>query len=231
MPRKSLDQLPLRQRKFAETKLGLLDAALEAIRTRPLDEVPVRVLCAAVSISEATFFNYFPKKSGLLSYYVQLWSIEMTWRAGQFADAAVGGGGALAAIEDIFARTATAFAENPAPMGEIIAGQARLLAPPAFVKSGIAERLKTHAGLDRIETAKGEGLGELLPPLVDRAIQAGELPVGTDQAATVVALASIFLGAPVVLRAGSPKALAPAYANQLQLLWAGLGAAPKGSRR
>jgi len=218
MPRTSFSQLPLRQRKFAETKLGLLDATLQAIRTRPLDEVPVRELCAAVSISEASFFNYFPKKSEILTYYVQLWSIEMAWHASRRAARGAG----LAAIEDIFARTAASFAENPAPMGEIIAGQARLAVHPTFATIGLAERLKAFPELDGIEHVKGEGLGELLPPLIDRAVQAGELPAGIDRAATVVALASIFLGTPVVLRAGSPKALAPAYATQLQLLWSGL---------
>src|SRR5687767_1736079 len=111
----TFDQLPLRQRKFAQTKLGLLDAAMAAIRSRSLEEVTVRELCDRVSISEGSFFNYFPKKPDVLTYYVQLWSIEMAWHAEQLAAAA----GGLAAIEEIFVLTARRVAENPSPMGEI----------------------------------------------------------------------------------------------------------------
>ena len=95
----AFDALPLRQRKFARTKLGLLEAAMAAIRDRPLDEVTVRELCEAVEISPAGFFNYFPKKTDLLVYYVQLWSIEMAWHGRRLAEQR----GGLAAIEEVFA--------------------------------------------------------------------------------------------------------------------------------
>ena len=75
------DALPLRQRKFARTKLALLDATLESLRSRSLDEVRVADLCAAADISPASFFNYFPQKADVLVYHVQLWSLEIAWHA------------------------------------------------------------------------------------------------------------------------------------------------------
>jgi AcrR family transcriptional regulator len=215
------EDLPLRQRKFAQTKLGLLHAALHAIRTQPFESVPVRDLCRVVSISEASFFNYFPRKADILTYYVQLWSLEMAWHA-----AATSAGG-LAAIEEIFERTARQVAGNPAPMGEIIAGQAVNPLPPAFAEITLAERLLAFPDLDGIERLDGKGLGELLPPLIRRAIRAGELPRRTDRRAAVLALASTFLGLPVVLRAAPAGAIGPAYRAQLRLVWAGLRATPR----
>ena len=210
--------LPLRQRKFARTKLGLLNAAVDALRTRSLEAVAVQELAEAVGISQASFFNYFPHKPDLLAYYIQLWSIEMTWYGRQFAEAR----GGLAAIEEIFAMTAARTAENPAPMGEIIAGQARMTTLPPFVEISVAERLLAFPDLDGVEDLTGEGLDTLLPPLIDRAIRAGELPRRTDRQGVLLSLASIFLGAPVVLRRAPAGALGEAYHLQLQLLWAGL---------
>lgn len=212
------DALPLRERKYARTKLGLLRTAMAAIRNRTLDDVTVKELCQAVEISETSFFNYFPRKTDLLVYYIQLWSIEMAWYGRQFAEAR----GGLAAIEEIFAMSASRISENPAPMGEIIAGQARMSVPPVFPDVSVAERLLAFPELGGVEDLEGEGLDTLLPPLIDRAIKAGELPKRTDRQAVLVALATIFLGLPVVFRRSPPGALGEAYNTQLQTLWAGL---------
>lgn len=214
------ERLPLRQRKHAQTKLALLDATLAAIRARPLEEVTVKEICETAQVSEASFFNYFPKKGDVLTYQVQLWSLEMAWHARRLAQ--VGGG--LAAIEEIFAITARQVAGQPEPMAEIIAGQARMVARPDFAEITLAERRLRFPELGGIEDVRGEGLDELLPPLIERAIAAGELPSGTDRTAVLIALATIFLGAPVVLRRSPAAALEQAYRAQLRTLWAGLRA-------
>lgn len=214
------ERLPLRQRKHAQTKLALLDATLTALRTRPLEEVTVKEICEVAQVSEASFFNYFPKKGDVLTYQVQLWSLEMAWHARRLA--LVGGG--IAAIEEIFAITARQVATQPEPMAEIIAGQARMVARPAFAEITLAERRLRFPTLIGIEEVRGEGLDELLPPLIERAIAAGELPRESDRTAVLIALATIFLGAPVVLRRSPPAGLEQAYRAQLRTLWAGLRA-------
>ncbi len=219
-------QLPLRQRKYAQTKLRLLDALLSAIRTRPMEAVTVREIAEAGDVSEASFFNYFPAKGDLLTYAVQLWSIEMSWQVAALPASS----GALHAIETIFVRTARQVAENPAPMGEIIAAQARLATRPEFAEVTLAERLLRFPTLAGIEQVRGEGLDELLPPLIARAITRRELPRSTKPDHVLVALATLFLGAPVVLRRSPPAALEATYRTQLGLLWAGLRA-PAAERR
>lgn len=222
----AFDALPVRQRKFARTKLGLLNALKQQLRRKPFEEITIRALCDAVEISEASFFNYFPRKTDLLLYHIQLWSIEMAW----FGRTRATADGGLAAIEDIFARSAAEVARHPALMAEIIASQARLDELPEFGGVSRAERLLAFPDLDGIEDVQGLGLDELLPPLLERAVNAGELPATTDRGAALIALAGIFLGLPVVLRRSPSGALAVAYQAQLRLLWAGLRASSEASQ-
>jgi AcrR family transcriptional regulator len=218
--------LPLRQRKYARTKLALRDAGLAALESRTLEEVPVRELCAAAEISEASFFNYFRRKADLLVYHVQLWSLEMGWHAARPA-----GPGGLASIEEVFERTGRQVAARPGVMAEIIAGQVRMTSAPALGEVTEAERLLAFPELDGIEEVEAAGLDAVLPPLLERAVAAGELPAGTDLTAARHALASIFFGAPVVFRWRGASAVAAAYRSQLRLLWSGLRAAPRSSPR
>ncbi len=214
------EQLPLRQRKYAWTKLGLLEATLKALAGRSLGDVVVRELCAEVSISEASFFNYFPRKTDLLVYYVQLWSLEMAWHAERRS----AGSGGLAGIEDIFVRTGRRVVEHPGVMGEIIAEQVRVPARPELTEVTAAERLLAFPDLVGIEAETAMGVQELFPPLLDQAMQGGELPPVTDRSATLTALGAIFFGVPVIHSRLRPDEVGPAYQRQLEILWAGLRA-------
>jgi AcrR family transcriptional regulator len=214
----TLATLPLRQRKFASTKLALLDAALTGISNRPLSDIPVRELCDAVSISEAGFFNYFPRKTDLLVYYVQLWSIEMGWHARRLAGR---GGSGLAAIEQIFILTARQMRDRPGVMAEIIAGQLRMTEPPRLEEISLAERLAAFPNLDGVGHVPATGLDQLLPPFIRQAMADGDIPAQLNRRAIMDSLAAIFFGVPVVHRMGSPAAIEKAYRNQLALLWEG----------
>lgn len=213
-------QLPLRERKFAQTKLGLLRAAVSELREHPLEEISVRDLCAAVGVSEASFFNYFPRKADLLAYFVRIWALEMTWHARRVVEER----GALAAIEDVFARTAREIARHPALMAEIVAFQARLEAPPGPAELSAAERLLAFPDLEGIEDVPAGHLGTLLPWLIDRAIEGGELPAEVDRTLVLATLATVFFGLPVVMRHVDPGRVEPLYRAELEVVWAGLRA-------
>src|SRR5215468_4484063 len=78
---RSLADIPLRPRKQAQTRLTLLRAVLARLDgTRTLDDINVRELCDEAEISEASFFNYFPKKTDLLVHFIRLWSLDLAWR-------------------------------------------------------------------------------------------------------------------------------------------------------
>ncbi len=212
------EDLPLRARKRARTRLALLDALLSRIGPRGIDQIPVKELCAEVEISEVTFFKYFPAKSDLLTYFIQLWTIEMAWHASQAAQAQ---GSGLEAIGEIFARTAQDAARNIDIMLEIIAHQARM--PKDLVLPGVstAERLLRFPDLAGVETLPSEGLEAILPRFLQVAIGKRELPPSSDIASLTLALSCIFFGVPLCVGRHDPAAIAPLYRQQLALVWAG----------
>ncbi|MDH5476909.1 MAG: TetR/AcrR family transcriptional regulator [Nitrospinota bacterium] len=212
--------MAIREKKAAKTKLALLDAALELMTRRPFEEVAVAQICEVAEVSYATFFNYFGRKEDLLVYFVQLWSVETAHLA-----ASVGGG--LAGIERLFGHTAAQSELSPEIMEEIISflakkqNVARLTIKPL---TDMEKRLRFPDIKDFAEL-EDTGMRAVLPPLIHQAVERGELPDGTDETEVLLALASIFMGAPVALAAGHMKGLGAAYSRQLSLLWGGLRAA------
>lgn len=207
----------LRDRKAAQLRLDLMHALRSRLETRSLDEISVRELCAAVEVSEGTFFNHFPSKAALAFYFVQLWSID----AGFHARAAAPNG-ARAAIEAIFSATAREAQAHPRVMAEIIVLQARK--PPDLKPRRIGPVERALAFPDRadLDALGDQGLPSLLPPLIERAIQAGELPARTDRQAAFLALVNVFFGVPLVLGPSAPTRIGRAYRKQLDVVWKGL---------
>lgn len=217
----------MRERKHARTKLALLQAAVERIRDKRLDEIPVKELCDEVEISEATFFNYFPKKDDLLHYLIQVWTFEVAWNARE----AVGDDAGLAYVEQVFDYTGKKLADHPRLMLEIIAHMA--LEPHASspqetrchkarTELSLAERLQAFPECEGVECVPELRLPDVLRAPLERAIETGELPKGVDLDGALLGLLGIFFGVPLWLGPHEPAGIRPAYRRQLELLWAGL---------
>ncbi len=144
-----------------------MDALLSRIGSHSIEQIPVKELCAEVEISKATFFKHFPAKSDLLTYFIQLWIIEMAWHANQAAQAQ---GSGLEAIGEIFALTVRDAARRIDILLEIIAHQARM--PKDLTLPGVsaAERLLRFPDLAGVETLPSEGLKTILPRFLRIAI-------------------------------------------------------------
>lgn len=213
-----MKKIGLRERKSAKLKIGLAETLVELLEQRPLEEISVRELCETHEISEATFFNYFPRKQDVLTYFIQLWSIEVGWVARQ-VDTSTGG---LEAIEAIFEYGADQIARYPAFMGEMIAYQARLREWPQPMQIGLAERLQAFPELEGVEEIPAEGLDSVLSEYLKVSIEHGQLPQDTDREATILALVSIFFGIPMLMRLYEPERIGEIYQKELQLLWRGL---------
>jgi AcrR family transcriptional regulator len=214
----------LRERKFAKTKLALLRAAVERLREKSLEQITVKELCEAAEVSEATFFNYFPKKDDLLHYFIQLWTVEVMLQA----DKAVGADAGLAYIEQVFDYTGTQLGDHPRLMLEII-GRMALEPPPAecvrrWGELSRAERLQAFPDLEGVECCAERGLPDVFRPPLERALTHGELPAEVDIDFALLALLSTFFGVPLWLGIQEPAHIRPAYERQLRLIWAGLRA-------
>jgi AcrR family transcriptional regulator len=213
-----IGQISLRERKYARTKLALLDAAVKRMLDRPFDSISVRELCDEAMVSEATFFNYFPKKSDLLVYFVQLWSIDVAWHGRQTSK----GTGGLTAIEAVFDRTAERASKRPRVMSEIIAFIAREQDAAVFKPISLAERLMAYPELDLVDDLPADGFEALVGRNLEVAVEMGELPAATDVLQTRVHLEAAFFGIPLVLGVAGAAKLKETYRQALQLVWAGI---------
>ncbi len=217
----AVGNLPLRERKYAQTKLALLHAALERLEARPLDQLSVRELCEATQVSEATFFNYFHSKTDLLHYFGQLWALEATWH-GRAA-----GYSGLAAIHDLFDFAARHMQEHPGTWGEVIALQARTrerLTLPPLTRAECRLALPEREEREELDERPAKGLEALITPQLEHAVRSGELPPNTLIPTALVALLAIFFGVPLSLRASNPKGIGHLFRQELAILWAGLRA-------
>lgn len=215
-----LKALPLRQRKFAATKVGLWRETYERLQDTPFAALQVSELCEALQISQPTFFNYFPRKSDLLVYHIQLWSIAATWHARRLSGQREG----LAFIEAMLDWTGQNLEANPHMMMEIISFQARRREVVPIEPLTAAELLTAFPDLEGIEEVEPEWLDERLRKSLAVAKLKGELPPETDLDQAVVAIVSVFFGVPMIFGHSAPERIRGAYQSQLQLIWQGLRA-------
>ena len=208
----------LRARKRAQTRVALAEALATGLSTRTLDALPVAELAAAANISQATFFNYFPTKSDLLTHYIQLWSLKM----GQIARDHQGGH-PLLGLEALFLSTAESLAKHPRVMLEIIAHQARLPVE-GHPEVELVERLLFLDDDPDAATLSDQGAGDLIAAGHNAAVKQGFLPPDTDILQATLAVASVFFGVPLLVGHDQPEAIGPLYSQQLRLVWRGLGA-------
>lgn len=206
----------LRERKFAKTRLALAEALVVRLEQMSLEAINVRDLVEAAEVSEATFFNYFPRKADLLDYYTQLWMLDLNWRCQH------GAAKGLAAIAASFEIMAAALQKQPGVMAEIIARQVLQRSKPEPVEITLAERLIAYPDHSGIEELPIGGIDKAWLPALEQAIRSGELPANSHLPTLMVGLAAIFYGVPMVLSHGNKTATGPMYRNQLAVYWAGI---------
>ncbi len=79
------NQIPLREKKFAKTKVMIAYELIEQLRTKRFEEVSIADICKKVEISEGTFYNYFPHKLEALVYFLALNSLRWQWEVARRA--------------------------------------------------------------------------------------------------------------------------------------------------
>lgn len=204
-----------RRTKAADTRISILEAALERLDERALADIPAKELADAAGVSTATFFNYFPSKDRLLALFVQLWTIEMAWISTRHpADDPLG------AIEAMLQATAEQSEQHPGILAELITFQARHRFGddvPALTDEDVLRMFPEHDGI--VHTRRDAGLETLIPPLLTRAIELGRLRADTHVDLLLAAIASVFFGAPIIAQQSDTLPLTLAYRTQLDWLW------------
>jgi AcrR family transcriptional regulator len=211
---------PLREKKFARTRLALAGALAAALSEQSLADVSVKQLCAEAEVSEATFFNYFPSKVDLMAYLAHLWLLELGWHI-QHATAQSRG---LPAINELFARAAATCAGKPGVFRELLVWIARGGSlDPGLAISDLEKQL-AFPNLANIAQTPLKGIDAWLVTELQAELDAGNLPANTLLPTLLAALLTILLGVPLTLLASAPDKVAGMYRQQLALLWAGVKA-------
>ena len=218
MNQEKLKQLTQRERKFAKTKVALLNALLDELETKKLSAIKIRELTQKAEVSEPTFFNYFDSKQHMLVYFIQLWSIEMQILANEVKEEHQS---YLNIIKTIFRKTNEEIILHPQVMLEIIAFQAQgtLLNPHQITNS---EKWLFFPDVKEVEKLDGMGLETLLPPFIENAIKNNELSSESDVELVLLHCSALFFGTALLLLHENPKAFPTLFETQLEQLFKGL---------
>lgn len=207
----------LRERKFARTRLALARSLSAALRQQALADISVKQICREAEVSEATFFNYFPRKQDLMTYLAQLWLLELGWHVEQAADSVKG----LAIVDQLFAHVAKSCVQHPGFFRELLSWLAHAGNVSEVTDLGETEKQLAFPDLEGIGAIPVKGVDAWMLPRVESAIHSSELPANTLVPALLLSLLTILFGVPLALAVSNPDKIATMYRQQLQVLWAG----------
>lgn len=227
---KSLDPLsefPLKERKFARTRMGLTAGLLKLLETRPYEEIKITELCQFAQISEPTFYNYFPEKDDLIFHYIQIWSLMVTVFAEEQKMASSGYGLLLS----LFQYTAKESKKNPRILLEIIAFQAKKKHRLKTNGLTIVERKLMFPNFEGIEMMPIGGVEMVLENAMYLSQKNRELPEKTDWEGLSLTIASSFFGIPIIAFQMNQN-LEKLWIDALNYIWLGAGGSiPKLKKR
>lgn len=200
----------------ASNKQAILKALLERMQKEEFNEIKISDLCEQASISQASFYNYFPQKTDILLYYIQLWLVEMFWV--NTVSRKLSG---LEAIERLFEDMAEVCISQPKLLTEIISLQVRTKKLNHLNSLSIADKQVAFPNYECVDKIVVEDLGALLLLNIQQAIRNEELPMNSDVTTLIVALSSIFFSVPILFSQGTLAEIKTAYKNQLNLIMHG----------
>jgi len=203
-----------REKNTAIKKQAILKALLIRIKTEDFDKIKIRDICKDSSVSEASFYNYFSKKSDLFVYFVQLWTVETHWKL--IYEKKVDG---LNAISLLFEDVASFTVKHPEAMAEIISLQAKWKTKIDLPLLTNADKVIAFPDYDKVENIASKGLDSILIPHLEIAIKNGELPLNAPVEVITLTLKSIFFGIPIFLKETPVDKINDIYKEQLSLLW------------
>lgn len=212
------NSFPLKETKFAKTRLNLTFAFLSELESKSFEEIKIKDLCKIAEVSEPTFYNYFPEKGDLILHYIQIWSLQVS----VFANEKKLSGSGFGMLSALFRYTAKESKKNPRILLEIISFQARTLKSLKQQKLTNAERMLLFPKIVGIENLDADGVEGIIRKAISVAAKNGELPESTDWKSFSLAIASCFFGIPI-LSFQLNQNLEKLWLESLNYLWIGVG--------
>jgi len=207
-----------REEKFATTKLAILRSLIIRIETEPLESISVKDICHDSNIATATFFLYFPHKTSILDYFIQLWGVEISWWMERYGRH-LGPKEALAGMFDYAGLRAE---QHPRMIAEVISWMARRREETPTAPLTPAELALAFPGNEGIESVTQRSLSSILADLLKNAKLSGAIAEEVEIEPALLALISILFSTPPLVQSMGAGRVRQWYTKQLAIIWAGL---------
>jgi len=214
----------LREKKHARTKIALMSAFIGRLRNSRFADIAIKDVCKSAEISEGTFFNYFPEKIDVITYYVNLMIMKLIRKARQKTPK----GKYIALINAFFKEMADEFTMLDITYELISIMVVQHEKPKKTALTNIEKHLvfPNLAGMEDISPLL---IDEFFIECMEGALKNGELPGSVNIDNILVSLVTIMVGTMIAVKFsdsvkfGDVKSLKNHYLRQLRMLWTELG--------
>ncbi|MCK9623096.1 MAG: TetR/AcrR family transcriptional regulator, partial [Methylobacter sp.] len=194
------NEYSLREVKHARTKIALMKAFIERLRHSRFEDISIKDVCRSAEISEGTFFNYFPGKIDVITYYVNLMTMKFIWKARQKAP----NGNSIALIGAFFEEMAGEITKLDITYELISIMVVQHERPKKAAISDIEKHL-VFPDLAGIEDISPILIDEFFRRCMEGALKNGELPGSVNIDDAVVSLITIIVGTMIAIKFNSVK--------------------------
>lgn len=209
----------LREKKHARTKIALMNAFIERLQNSRFENISIKDVCRSAEISEGTFFNYFPEKIDVITYYVNLMTMQVIWKARR----KVAEGKHIDLINAFFEELADELTKINITYEIISIMVVQHERPKKAVIADIEKHLvfPDLAGIEKMEPLL---IYEFFGQCMEDARNSGELPKSIKLNDALVSLITIMVGTMIAVKFINIKDIKHQYRRQLKTLWTELGA-------
>ncbi len=212
-------KLSFREEKYARIKISILNETLEQLKHTSFDDILITDLCRNTGISKRTFFNYFPLKSHIILYLLQIWIIEITTSAYKIHGASAG----MELVYTGFEQFGQKIIQHPSIILEIIKNVFNNDIEKTYIKNITpAEGALLSLDLSLLSEIPTLGFRALLNTAVKNEIASGTLSSKIDIKSIEISMNSILLGVPLSLDKFDLNRLTDIYKEQLDIFWIGI---------
>lgn len=213
-------EFSLREKKYAKTKLALLNEFIARSRVMKFADISIKEICEAVEVSEATFYNYFPQKKDVVFYHKALLGLRLGW----IISNELKGQTPIQIIHEIFnimshsVEDRNLFYEFVMIM---IAEENRRNALDFPLTA--AEKYYAYPELKGIELIDYKNIEDLLRDQLENAKGQGLILPEVNIEEALISLFSIMIGAPLCMEKDAYPQFRAHYQTQLRWFWKAIG--------
>lgn len=212
------NEISFRDEKYARIKIAILNETLEQLKHTNFDDIMIVDLCKKIGISKRTFFNYFPLKSHIILYLLQIWIIEITTSVYHIHGFSAG----LELVYAGFEQFAQKIIQHPSIILEIVKNVFNNDVEKTYIKAITpAEEKLLSLDTSCLVDVPTLGFRDILKTAVKNEIASGNLSPSIDLKSIEISMNSILLGVPLCLDKNEISSITAIYKQQLTIFWNG----------